>query len=224
MVRKRHKPEEIVAKLRLVDAFTQVQSVAGAIKIVFSTAVSAALSAVPSARAGPLAAPNRVGRSSWVYRWAVSPIGGIGYDRLGRIQRLGGRASNGRLCTKRTDSRWVGSRIVMIATRCRFVGTCARTVPTAVASRPSAATLGAIILYKILAWTALINNVPVLARFCLTVGGHHHIFESTRLRRDRRFADSPLEQSGFEPSVPLLRKGPPVLPKGGLGTTSRARN
>ena len=56
---------------------TQVQSVAGTIKIVFSTAVSAALSAVPSARAGPLAAPNRVGRSSWVYRWAVSPIGGM---------------------------------------------------------------------------------------------------------------------------------------------------
>ena len=36
-----------------------------------------ALSAVPRARAGPLAAPNRVGRSSWVYRWAVSPIGGM---------------------------------------------------------------------------------------------------------------------------------------------------
>ena len=43
---------------------------------------------------------------------------------------------------------------------------------------------------------------------------HRRIFDAvartaSSLKRDRRFADSPLEEAGFEPSVPLLRKGLP---------------
>src|SRR5712671_1673260 len=44
-----------------------------------------------------------------------------------------------------------------------------------------------------------------------------------RLERDRGFADSPLEQSGFELPVPLSRNGPPAAPAGSPCSNRRDR-
>jgi len=41
-----------------------------------------------------------------------------------------------------------------------------------------------------------------------------------RLERDREFADSPLEESGFEPSVPAATEGAPLGTKVGFALDS----